>query len=107
MIYDSTVPRRDYIQILHDVLASCVKPTKISLIIRKANVSYEKAKLLLDEFVTLGLAYNQTLPIRSKDQRTRRLFQATESGLKWCEDVEDIYNRIKADNMTNNDSEVS
>jgi len=104
MLFEHHTKRRDYVQILHDVLIVCVKPVKATIIARRANMQYSHLNSIVEKLVSNGLLDNQILPPRRKDQRTRRLFQATKSGLKWCEDVEDIYNRIE-ESMTNNATE--
>jgi len=85
--------RRDNVQIYADIIKVTQRPTKITKILRYANIQYFSFKDIVNALCKAG--FLKTIEYDgSKDAKTKFLYKATDSGLKWCKKVEEIYNQI-------------
>ena len=90
--------RRDKVQIFADIIKVTARPTKITKILRVANVQYNTFQECIDKLCSAGLL--EMVPVTkrahsSRDMRTRYVFKATDIGLRWCGMVEEIYETLE------------
>jgi len=90
--------RRDKVQVLADIIKVTNRPTKITKILRVANIQYNTFQECIDKLTKAGLL--QITPIEKgsssiRDKRTLYVFEATDMGLKWCKMVEEVYNSLE------------
>ena len=94
-LYSDVEERRDRVQIFSDILRVTKKPTKITKILRVANVQYSTFQEYVDMLIEADLL--EKVPVDKKsstrtfDQRTNYFFRATQTGQNWCNLVKEIY----------------
>lgn len=89
--------RRDKVQIFADIIKVAARPTRITRILRVANIQYNAFQDCIDKLCKAGLL--EMIPVNrrarsSPDNRTRYVFKATDIGIKWCRMVEEVYETI-------------
>lgn len=97
-LFNETTERRDKIQILADIIKVSRKESKITRILRLANIQYNTFQEHIETLCDSGLLDRIEPPQRprsSRDLRTKHSYKATEMGLKWCEMIDEIYNTLK------------
>jgi len=97
-LFDEIEHRRDNIQILADILKVTSQPTKMTKILRVANIPYDAFQKCIDKLNDAGLI--RVIPIEkgsgsSHDKRTSYVFEATIIGINWCKKVENVYNTLE------------
>ena len=96
-LYANVEERRDKLQIYYDIVKVTARPTKITRILRLANVQYNTFLECVDRLIQAGLL--ETLHLSGKKPRKGRVkvvYKATEQGLEWCKNIEEIYNALRA-----------
>lgn len=97
-LFADKLDRRDKLQLLADIIKVTTRETKITRILRLANIQYNTFKECIETLCGAGLLRKVTLhdrPRRPKDMRTKFAYKATEIGMKWCEMVDEIYQMLK------------
>ena len=97
-LFNEITERRDKIQILADIVKVSRKESKITRIMRLANIQYKTFQECIDTLCASGLLDRIEPPQRprsSRDLRTKFSYRATEMGLKWCEMIDEIYKTLK------------
>lgn len=97
-LFADTLERRDKAQIFADIIKVSVQPTKITKILRLANVQYNTFQECIDKLCEAGLL--EMIPVvkrtrSSRDRRTSYFFKATDRGLRWCKMVDEIYEALE------------
>jgi predicted transcriptional regulator len=99
-LYANIEERRDKLQIYYDILKVTTRPTKITRILRLANVQYNTFQECIDKLIKAGLLEKIHLTGRrnrsSKDARSKTTYKATNQGLDWCNSVEEIYQTLES-----------
>ena len=94
-LYANVEDRRDKIQIFYDIIKVSEKPTKITKILRLANVQYNTFQECIERLIKTGLLEKVYLLEKgtrsSGDKRNKISYKATAPGLQWCKNVEEIY----------------
>ncbi len=95
--YADYLERRDKVQIYADIIKVTKKPTKTTRILRLANVQYNTFLECIDTLCTAGLLEKISIDYKktSKDNRTKYKYQATNTGRKWVESIDEIYQRLE------------
>lgn len=96
-LFADRLDRRDKLQLLADIIKVSTRETKITRILRLANIQYNTFQECIDTLCGAGLLQKVTLqdrPRRPRDMRTKFAYKATEMGLKWCEMVDEIYQML-------------
>ena len=91
-LFEGKETRRDSLQIYADIVAVCTEHSKITKIIRLANVQYRFLCRALDLLLEAGLI-RKTSPTY-RDERTSREFLSTELGLRWRRTVCSVYDAL-------------
>ena len=84
--------RRGALQIMADILSATRAPTNKSGIMRKANLNAKRAGRYISYLVEKGF-------LSISDERGRTLYRATEKGLSWLREYEELaaeYERVVA-----------
>lgn len=81
--------RRDRIQVLADIVTVCSEPTKVTRIMRLANVQYNFFKKALEMLRKAGII--ESTSTDSGDERTSFEFEATDVGISWRNFVHLVY----------------
>ena len=97
-LYANVEERRDKLQIYCDIIKVATRAEKITRILRLANVQYNTFQECIEKLVKAGLLV--TVQIKEKKNRSKKshlkvVYKATEQGLKWCENIEEIYNTLE------------
>ena len=91
--------RRDKIQIYADILKVTKKPINKTRILQLANIQFHIFQEYIEQLCSNGFlekintTENKTNSKKIKPRKT--LFKATELGLKWCNKVEEVYQKLK------------
>ena len=91
--------RRDRIQIYADILKVTKKPTNKTRILQLANIQFHIFQEYIEQLCSNGFlekintTENKANLKKTKPRKT--LFKATELGLKWCNKVEEVYQKLK------------
>ena len=93
-LYVASGSRRDKIQIYYDIIKVSTRPTKVTRLIRLANVQYNTFIECTETLIKAGLLEKVILNSRRKRDNPKEIYKATKIGLKWCEQVDDIYNSL-------------
>jgi predicted transcriptional regulator len=96
-LYANIEERRDKLQIYYDIIKVTIRPTKITKILRLANIQYNTFHDCISKLLKAGLL--ERINIRKKikksiDKRSKCAYKATILGLKWCDEVENVYNTL-------------
>jgi len=98
-LYANVEERRDKIQIFYDILKVSEKPTKITKILRIANVQYNTFQECIDKLIKSGLLERVYLIEKGnrsiRDKRSKNTYKATALGLQWCKEVDEIYKALE------------
>lgn len=91
--------RRDRVQIFADIIKVTTGPTKTTRILRLANVQYNTFKECIEIMCEAGLLRkvnpnDAQARANSNDQRVKYVYAATNTGLKWCEMVNEVYQKL-------------
>ena len=100
-LFADTLERRDKVQIFADIVKVSVQPTKITKILRLANVQYNTFQECIAQLCEAGLLEKIPVikrPRSSRDRRTTYFFRATDRGQRWSKMVDEIYEIIKDTN---------
>jgi predicted transcriptional regulator len=93
-LYANVEDRRDKLQIYYDIIKVTIRPTKITKILRLANIQYNTFHDCIDKLLRAGLL-EKVNAIRSSrkssDKRIKCSYKATKLGLEWCDEVDYIY----------------
>ena len=95
-LYANLEERRDKLQIYYDIIRVTTRPTKITRILRLANVQYNTFQECVEKLMQAGLL--ETIHMnerRSRKGRVKVTYKATEQGLEWCKSIEEIYNTLE------------
>ena len=97
-LYAECVDRRDKLQIFADIIKVSTAESKITRILRLANVQYNTFNEYTETLCRAGLLeriMSYKKPRKSRDLHKTFAFKATERGLKWIEMVDSIYQVIE------------
>jgi predicted transcriptional regulator len=93
-LFTDGLDRRDKLQIFADIIKVSSKETKMTRILRLANVQYNTFIECIEKLCQAGLLKRVT-PIEdtksSNDMRTKCVYKATDTGIKWSKLVDEIY----------------
>jgi len=97
-LFADNFDRRDKLQIFADIIKVSSRETKMTRILRLANVQYNTFLECIEKLCRAGLlekvAPNEDMK-SSDDMRTKCVYKATETGVKWSKQVEEIYQTIE------------
>jgi len=88
-LFSDLVERRDYIQILADIITVCEEPSRITRILRLANVQYNTMRDAMESLTKSGLMRKKRSSTR--DERSKIELEATDLGLNWRDIVRLVY----------------
>lgn len=91
-LFTEVLDRRDNIQILADVIAVCREPTRITKLIRLANIQYHVCVEAVSLLVKAG--FLKATPLKCTDRRKIEVFSATDLGIAWCDRVRSLYEAL-------------
>ena len=97
-LYADYLERRDKVQIYADILKVTKEPTKTTRILRLANVQYNTFLECVNTLCNTGLLEKIALDYKKSSHKPgnrKYEFRATELGRRWCESLEDIYERLE------------
>jgi predicted transcriptional regulator len=97
-LYADYLERRDKVQIYADILKVTKQTTKTTRILRLANVQYNTFLECMDTLCNAGLLEKISLDYNkysSKKDNKKYAYKATEMGRKWCEALDEIYERLE------------
>jgi predicted transcriptional regulator len=97
-LYADNLERRDKLQIFADIIKVSSKETKMTRILRRANVQYTTFLECIEILRQAGLLqiYTPDEEMKSSDDmRTRRVYKSTDMGLKWSKLVDKIYQTLE------------
>lgn len=98
-LFADSIERRDKLQLFADIIKVSTNETKITRILRLANIQYntfhECIETLCDAGLLEKISYNDRHS-QSQDKRSKHIYKATEMGQKWCEMVDEIYLTLEA-----------
>ena len=89
MLFADACGRRDKIQIFADIIAVCVEPSRITKILRFANVQYNVFHEAIELLTRAG--FIEETPLEHPDGRVSHEFTATDLGNAWCNSVRSVY----------------
>ncbi len=97
-LYAENIERRDKLQIFADIIKVTTKKTKTTRILRLANVQYNTFIECIETLCEAGLL--EKIPPKKKptppsDMRTKYTYKATDTGIKWSEMVDEIYETLE------------
>ena len=96
-LYADYLERRDKVQIYADILRVTKETTKTTRILRMANVQYNTLLECVNTLCEAGLLEKTDLEYKKSPFKPRNRkygFRATELGRKWCESLDDLYERL-------------
>lgn len=97
-LYAETFNRRDKLQIFADIIKVSSRETKMTRILRLANVQYSTFLECIDKLCRAGLLERLDTSGDTKsfdDTRTKFVFRATDTGLQWSQLVDELYQRLE------------
>lgn len=103
-LYAESLERRDKLQIYADVLKVSYKETKMTRILRLANIQYNTFNECIDKLCEAGLLEKVDMlndERTSQDNRSKYEYKVTEMGTKWLDLVDDIYRTLDAPRARN------
>jgi predicted transcriptional regulator len=93
-LYADSKKRRDKLQILADIIRVSNHETKVTRILRLANVQYNVFHEYIETLVSIGFMERVKFGHGNRsfgDKRTQFSYKASEMGLRWCEMVDEVY----------------
>lgn len=90
--------RRDKLQIFVDIIKVSSQETKMTRILRLANIQYNTFKECIEKLCQAGLLERVSSHEdnrSSNDVRARCVYRATETGVKWSNLVNEIYRTLE------------
>ena len=98
-LFADSMERRDKLQLFADIIKVSTNETKITRILRLANIQYNTFHECIETLCEAGLlekvAFNdQHRP--SQDMRSKHAYKATEMGMKWYDMVNEGYRTLEA-----------
>ena len=94
-MYD--VERRDKLQIYSDIIEACKVPTKLTKIIRLANLQYNTFLTMMPKLLEKKMVKTEKIVRTGRkkiDKRTKYTFEATEKGREFKRKINAIYEEI-------------
>lgn len=88
-LFSESFERRDKVQILADIIQVTSTETKMTRILRLANIQYNTFTKCIDKLCQSGLL--RKIPVNQSDNRVKYSYKATDKGRKWCGVVSTIY----------------
>lgn len=97
-LYADSLERRDKLQLYADIIKVSNRETKITRILRLANIQYNTFLESIEKLCKAGLLKKDN-PFRRnqlpRDTRVKHIYKVTKMGLKWCEMVDEIYQTLE------------
>jgi predicted transcriptional regulator len=93
MFTEKTV-KRDYIQILADIIKASREKSNMSKIMRHANVQYYTWGSCLETLCEKDFIEKILMQEKYKNGSKKALYRATKKGLEWTKKVETLYDEI-------------
>jgi predicted transcriptional regulator len=94
-LYTEVIERRDKVQVFADIIRVTDKPTKITRILRFANLQYNTFLDCVDRLCSVGFL-ERVGPDKSEiSSRGRYRYQATKTGEEWCDLLDEIYGGLE------------
>lgn len=92
-LFADDLDRRDKLQIFADIIKVSSKETIMTRILRLANVQYNTFIECIDKLCQVGLLKRESIEDTksSNDMRTKCVYKATDTGIKWSKSVDEIY----------------
>jgi len=97
-LFADCIERRDKLQIYSDIIKVTNQETKITRILRLANIQYNSFRECIETLCGASLLEKVELNIHSRqsqDMRTKYAYKATDLGKEWCKMVDDIYETLE------------
>jgi len=97
-LFADCIERRDKLQIYSDIIKVTNQETKITRILRLANIQYNSFRECIETLCGAGLLEKVESNIHSRqsqDMRTKYAYKATDLGKEWCKMVDDIYETLE------------
>lgn len=85
-LFTDSLERRDKLQILANIIKVSTQETKITRILRLANIQYNTFQECIETLCKSGLLERvelNTKPRRSQNMRTKYAYKAKEMGMRW------------------------
>lgn len=99
-LYTEYVERRDKVQIFADIIRVSDKSTKVTRILRLANVQYNTFLECVDRMCSVGFLEKVSLDkSEHRKSRTSYRYKATMMGEEWCDLVDEIYEELEASSV--------
>ena len=95
-LYTENIERRDKVQIFADIIRVSDKSTKVTRILRLANIQYNTFLEYVDMLCSVDFLERVSLDNSgtSGKSRTSYRYQATKMGKEWCDLVDEIYKEL-------------
>ena len=89
-LYTEGIERRDKVQIFADIIRVTDKPTKITRILRFANLQYNTFLDCVDRLCNVGFIERV-----GPASRGRYRYKSTKTGEEWCDLLDEIYEGLE------------
>ena len=96
-LYTENIDRRDKVQVFADIIRVSDKPTKVTRVLRLANIQYNTFLECVDRLCSIGFLERVNLDkteVSGKGSSYR--YKATKMGEDWCNLVDEIYLELEA-----------
>lgn len=94
-LYTEGSERRDKVQVFADIIRVSDKPTKITKILRFANIQYNTFLDSVDRLCSVGFIERVDPDKSGISSRGRYRYQATKMGEEWCDLLDEIYEGLE------------
>ena len=91
-LYTEGIERRDKVQVFADIIRVSDKPTKITKILRFANIQYNTFLDCVERLCNVGFI-ERVGP--DKSSRGRYSYKSTKAGEEWCDLLDEIYEGLE------------
>jgi len=93
-LFTENTVKRDYIQILADIIKASQQTSNMSKIMRLANVQYYTWGNCLETLCEKDFIEKIIMKNEYNEKSEKALYRATKKGLEWTKKVETIYDEI-------------
>ncbi len=96
-LYTENIERRDKVQIFADIIRVSDRPTKITRILRFANVQYNTFLEYVDRLCSIGFLERVSLDKSgvSGKRGPSYMYKSTKTGEEWCDQLDEIYEELE------------
>ena len=94
-LYTEGIERRDKVQVFADIIRVSDKPTKLTKILRIANIQYNTFLDCVDKLCSVGFMERVGPDQSGISSRGRYSYKATKTGEEWCNLLDEIYEGLE------------